>query len=220
MGRSITRTGRGRSRTGATGKKQRRAGAGAGRTGESTGRAGQTNGTGDTGESTGGSGPLAAVVGIVATDHQIAPEQPMDLLLTQDTAAPEPIPDNLAAEAAAAIGQAPVDPALAPEPPAYVYDPDKVTEWDMYMQLAVNLIAKVALPQWNLTDDEKNELTKSTAHILEDLFPGGLSGRYAPYLRLIVVSGVIVITRAKEHDGKLPGLGPKPEPKADVVAQQ
>jgi hypothetical protein len=227
MGRSITSTGRDRSRdrsrTGGTGKKQRRAGAGTGRTGESTGDTGQTGSTGRTGESTGDTGPAAAVVGIVATDHQIAPEQPIVLeLLTQDTtAAPEPIPDNLAAEAAAALDQAPADPALAPEAPVDPpYDPDLVTEWDMYMKMAVDLIAKVALPQWNLSDDEKTELTKSTAHILQDLFPGGLSGRYAPYLRLITVTGFIVVTRHKEHGGKLPGLGPKPESKPDIVAQQ
>lgn len=133
-------------------------------------------------------------------------------LLTQLEPAPETIPESLAAEAAAAIGQAPLDPSIAPVAPERPpYDPEMPTEWDMYMMMAVNVVAKVALPQWNLTDEEKHELTKSTAHILQDLFPGGLSGRYAPYLRLITVAGVIVITRHKEHGGKLPGLGPKKE---------
>lgn len=130
-------------------------------------------------------------------------------LLQQLKPAPEPIPENLAAEAAAALGAAPVDPALAPEIPVQVYDPDKATEWDMYVLLAVQLLVKVGLPQWEITDDEKNELTKSLAHVLEDLFPGGIDGRYAPYFRLITVSGCIVISRAKQHGGKLPGIGPK-----------
>ena len=141
-------------------------------------------------------------------------------LLTQLEPEPEPIPDNLAAEADAALGAAPVDPVLAPAAPdPNAYDPDKATEWDMYMRMAVELLANVGLPQWEISDEEKNELTKSLAHILEDLFPGGLSGRYAPYLRLITVSGIIVVTRYKQHGGKFPGIGPKAiEKPADINA--
>lgn len=188
-----------------------------------TQRAASSTGSGDTG----GAGPTAGadavatgettVVAIMATDHQIAPERaPMELI--EISPAAEPIPENLAAEAAAALGQAPEEPALAPVPPtAPPYDPEMATEWDMYMQMAVGLVAKIVLPQWNLTDDEKHELTKSTAHILQDLFPGGLSGRFAPYLRLITVSGIIIISRHKEHGGKFPGIGPKRE---EVVSTQ
>jgi hypothetical protein len=213
MGRRKKTTGKHRSGTGRKEyTKRQRASARASSGG--AGGAGETAGavTGGTGEST-----EAALVGILAPNHQIAPEKTVELL-EQLEPAPESIPDNLAAEAAAAIGQAPEDPSIAPAAPVDPpYDPNKVTEWDMYMQMAVNLVAKIALPQWNLTDDEKNELTKSTAHILEDLFPGGLAGRYAPYLRLITVTGFIVVTRHKEHGGKLPGLGPKRE---EVVSQQ
>jgi hypothetical protein len=140
-------------------------------------------------------------------------------LLTQLEPTPDPVPEHLAAEADAALGAAPIDAAAAPPAPdPNEYDPNKATEWDMYMSMAVELLANVGLPQWNLTAHEKNELTKSLAHILEDLFPGGLSGRYAPYLRLLTVSGFIVITRYREHGGELPGIGPKPEKKPDVVA--
>lgn len=205
MGRRKQKAGKHRrkagARTGTNSNSKRPAKTGPG----DTGTAGETAGGG-----TGGTGETA-LVAIVATDHQIAPESTVELL-TQDIAAPEPIPENLAAEAAAAIGQAPADPSIAPaEPVDPPYDPNMVTEWDMYMDMAVNVISKVALPQWNLTNDEKNELTKSTAHILQDLFPGGLAGRYAPYLRLITVTGFIVVTRHREHGGKLPGLGPKKE---------
>jgi hypothetical protein len=216
MGRRKQSTGRGRR---GTGKKYIKRSAAKRNTGRGdTGAAGESTG-GESGASTENTG--AEVVGILAADNSIIVERAPMELLEQSPAAPEPIPEILAAEAAAALSEAPADTGAAPSgaPAQAPYDPDMATEWDMYMAMAVNLIAKVVLPQWNLTDEEKHELTKSTAHILQDLFPGGLSGRYAPYLRLIVVSGAIVITRHKEHGGKLPGLGPKRD-KEEVIASQ
>jgi hypothetical protein len=125
---------------------------------------------------------------------------------------------QLEAEANAALATAPEEPVMidgAPVPPVATYDPNAPTEWDPYMQMAVEITAKVALPQWNLTADEKTEIQKSLAHILEQLYPGGLSGKFAPYLRLITVCGVITVTRAQANGGKLPGFGAKkiePEP--------
>lgn len=119
---------------------------------------------------------------------------------------------SLEAEANNAMASAPPPldaPAPAGAPDPNEYDPNKETEWDMYMQMAVELLANVGLPQWNLNPHEKNELQKSLAHILEAQFPGGLSGKYAPYLRLITVGGIICVTRYQEHGGKLPGIGAK-----------
>ena len=143
----------------------------------------------------GSTGEIAEMVGSPHADHQgIAPVENIA---------------QLEAEANAALAAAPVEPALSPAPaPVPEYDPNAPTEWDMYMQIAVEMLANVGLPQWNLNPHEKNELTKSLAHILEQQFPGGLSGRYAPYLRLITVAGLVCVTRYQEH-GRLPGFGAK-----------
>lgn len=119
---------------------------------------------------------------------------------------------QLEAEAHAALAAGPAPVAAvdgAPLAPVDEYDPNAVTEWDPYMQMAVEVLSNIGVPQWNLNPHEKNELTKSLAHILEQLYPGGLSGKYAPYLRLITVCGVITFTRVQENGGKLPGFGPK-----------
>ncbi len=62
-------------------------------------------------------------------------------------------------------------------------------------------------PAWQLTGDEKTALADALAPALDQLFPGGLGAeRWAPYFRLLVVAGGIVVLRYDRDTGKLKPL--------------
>jgi len=135
---------------------------------------------------------------------------------------PDPNTQNLAAELAAAEAAIPADPTLPPPPgtpePPPAAAVDSASCSDLTPGL-VEIIAATVLPAWNLTEDEKREFSGALGECLDQLFPGGLSGKYACWLRLVACSAVIVVSRASANGGKLPRIGPrleKPE-KAEAV---
>lgn len=66
------------------------------------------------------------------------------------------------------------------------------------------------LPQWNLQQQEKDELSGAIAGVLDQLFPGGMSdARWAPYFRLVAISVAVGVSRRDPETGKFPPLGPK-----------
>jgi hypothetical protein len=127
---------------------------------------------------------------------------------------------QLEAEANAAIATAPLDTVEAPEVTGALVPVQEshVEEWKVFMGHTVGVVAVVALPQWELTGEEKRELSESLAGCLDQLFPGGLDGKYACWFRLVAAAGGITVVRLAQNGGKLPGLGPrrKSDPEADA----
>jgi hypothetical protein len=87
----------------------------------------------------------------------------------------------------------------------------------------VQVLDTFVCPNWKLTTDEKHALAESLAPVLDDLFPGGLgSARWAPYARLAMICGGVVLMRVDRETGKLPPLRiapPKKEPATVEAAQ-
>jgi hypothetical protein len=87
----------------------------------------------------------------------------------------------------------------------------------------VQVLDTFVCPNWKLTTDEKHALAESLAPVLDDLFPGGLgSARWAPYARLAMICGGVVVMRVDRETGKLPPLRiapPKKEPATVDAAQ-
>lgn len=108
----------------------------------------------------------------------------------------------------------------APEPaPGAAAAPDTAVaaapgeaEW---IQISPGIVAAIdilLIPQWGVTEPEKEALSKALADVLEAAFPGGLGDeRYAPYIRLSLVSFGIAMARRDPKTGKLPPFGPKRE---------
>jgi len=118
-------------------------------------------------------------------------------------------PAELEAEATAALAGAPVEaPAIGAEV-AGAAPVDHLPEWQMFMGHTVGVVSVVALPQWELTEGEKRELSESLAGCLNQLFPGGLDGKYACWFRLVAAAGGITVVRLAQNGGKLPGFGPR-----------
>ena len=84
-----------------------------------------------------------------------------------------------------------------------------VEEWRVFMGHTVGVVSVVALPQWELTDGERRELADSLAGCLDQMFPGGLDGKYACWFRLVAAAGGITVVRLASNGGKLPGFGPR-----------
>lgn len=69
----------------------------------------------------------------------------------------------------------------------------------------------LVIPQWGVTDKEKQALTAALTDVLEAAFPGGLDDeRYAPYVRFALVSFGVVMAH-RDPDKGFPPLGPKRE---------
>ncbi|HZT04337.1 MAG TPA: hypothetical protein VFA39_18970 [Steroidobacteraceae bacterium] len=138
--------------------------------------------------------------------------------MTNDTAAAGPSGQifTLEAEVDAAAAGAPIDPGTPAIAAHQVADdePWRRSDWPRYTKMASNLLCGLMLPQWEITSEEKTELSESLAMILYTHFPDGVNGRYAGYFRLIAASSVIVAARITANNGKLPPLGP-PRPAAD-----
>ena len=143
-----------------------------------------------------------------------------------DAGAPAALtPENaaLAAELGATLGtlhQAAADDAAAQAPPGAAGGAPgapPVNSWRPFIIPTVTIGAMVVLPQWQLTPEEQHEIADSLSECLEQLFPGGLDGRYACYVRLLMCTGAIILTRYQAGGGKLPGLGPR---RAAVEAPQ
>lgn len=96
-----------------------------------------------------------------------------------------------------------------PEQPAAPAD----ISWSKLMEPVFQVVDTLVLPQWNLREEEKAELSASTGEILDQIFPGGLANeKWAPYVRLLAVSCTVILTRIDPETRKLPPLGlPKPK---------
>jgi len=147
----------------------------------------------------GGSGATEATV--VGTDHMTDPtEQPLsgeaaDLLLEANAAIAGAEPEALTPDG------------LPPPPPV-----DASKEFRDVLHLPVMFVSAAVLPQWNISDEYRQEWTAATAECLAQLFPDGINGKYACWFRLLACSGVIVVNGIAQNGGKLPGVGPKKAP--------
>jgi hypothetical protein len=133
---------------------------------------------------------------------------------------------TLEAEVDHAAASAPPDITAPPPAPAIAHqvidDEPWRREWLLYTKMASNLLAGLLLPQWQITAEERVELSESLAMILYCHFPDGVNGKYAGYFRLLACSSLIVATRISANNGKLPPLGPPraPEPEQGREAAQ
>jgi hypothetical protein len=128
---------------------------------------------------------------------------------------------NLQLEADAALAGAPPEAPIAGElvPPTV----DAVAEFKVVLDGPIKLTELIVLPQWGITHEEHTELTESLSMCLAQLFPDGVNGKYACWFRLIACGGLIVVSRAVQNGGKLPGIGPKksdPDPTPEHGAAQ
>lgn len=90
---------------------------------------------------------------------------------------------------------------------------DAEVSWTKLMEPIFQVVDTLVLPQWNLREEEKAELSASTGQILDQIFPGGLANeKWAPYVRLVAVSCTVILTRIDPETRKLPPIGlPKPK---------
>ena len=106
-----------------------------------------------------------------------------------------------------ATGQAQLDPALA--------NPNG--QWAALTPPTVEVLCAVVLPAWQIQPTEQRPVAEALAECLEQVFPGGIEGKYACWVRLIVACGAITVSRVATNNGKLPPLFvakalPKPAP--------
>jgi hypothetical protein len=119
--------------------------------------------------------------------------------------------NTLEAELAAAHNSIPADPAPAETLAAPA---EKQASCSDLTPGLVRVCAATVFQQWQLTEPELTELGGALGECLDQLFPGGMGGRYACWLRLVAVSAMICATRAGA--GGLPPIGPRqPEPEPD-----
>lgn len=77
----------------------------------------------------------------------------------------------------------------------------------------VTLATIVVLPQWGITQEEAGHVSKALADVLEQVFPGGMgNSKWAPWIRLAMVSTGVVLARFDAEVG-FPPIGPRrPKP--------
>lgn len=162
--------------------------------------AGETSASADSA----GGGEAGAAGRTVDTDAGAAPDvRRMESVgLVADASA-----TGLAAEAAAAL---PGDTGGA------VTAVDSSGSWAQLTPHLTTITCAVVLPQWKISTEEQHEVSGALGQCMEQLFPGGIDGKYACWVRLIAACGAITISRAQQPGG-LPPLfmnkrRPKPEP--------
>ena len=110
---------------------------------------------------------------------------------------------RLTAETDAALAGAPADP-TDPAQPAGEPEPE-MAPWSALTPALVHVGAVVVFPAWEIVDAEQGEIAGALGECMEQLFPGGIEGRYACWVRLIAAFGAITISRVQKH-GRLPPL--------------
>ena len=175
----------------------------------------------------------------IGSSSAIQKDGPLEELGTGDTgAAPLVVTGDFMSGAPAINGEttgqleAEANAALAGAPPEALDSPvssggdlvlgpvqeSHVEEWRVFMGHTVGVVSVVALPQWELTDGERRELAESLAGCLDQMFPGGLDGKYACWFRLVAAAGGIAVVRIASNGGKLPGFGPRRKSDTDTAA--
>jgi hypothetical protein len=93
-----------------------------------------------------------------------------------------------------ATGQAQLDPALA--------NPNG--QWSALTPPTVEVLCAVVLPAWKIQPAEQRPVSEALAECLEQVFPGGIEGKYACWVRLLVACGAITVSRVATNNGRLP----------------
>lgn len=193
-------------------KVRKRTGAGSGATGETIGKASAGTGEGETILTCAATGGIEAGSddGHTRNDGQEMERVGVVFMNTVDIDE-----TRLTAEADAAVAGAPVDES-APVGAVQAL-PDS---WSPLIEGMTPMLRIAVFPQWNISDAEATEFAESLGQCLDQIFPGGIAGPYACFVRLIVCCGGIVATRAIVH-GQIPPLGPrraKPEKETGTAA--
>lgn len=108
--------------------------------------------------------------------------------------------ERLIAEAESATAGLPGDP-LAEA--AGQLDPNG--QWSALTPPLVKITCGVVLPAWQINNVEQGEISEALGQCLEQLFPGGINGKYACWVRLVFCCGAITVSRVQQH-GRLPPL--------------
>jgi hypothetical protein len=121
--------------------------------------------------------------------------------------------DRLIAEAEAAAAGAPaIDPATGQ---AATAEPVNVSgQWATLTPPTVEVLCGVVLPAWQIGPVEQRCIAEPLAECLEQVFPGGIQGQYACWVRLITACGAIAVSRVQANGGKLPRIGPNFRPES------
>lgn len=77
--------------------------------------------------------------------------------------------------------------------------------WSQLTPPGVQVISAVVFPAWQITPAEQSEISPALAECLEQLFPGGINGKYACWLRLVLCCGAITVSRV-QNGGRIPPL--------------
>jgi hypothetical protein len=129
--------------------------------------------------------------------------------------------ERLIADVEAAAASAPIADPTTGQP--QIDQPVATTggEWAALTPHLVTATCGIVLPRWEIPTSDQAEIADSLGLCLDQLFPGGIEGKYACWVRLIVACGGITIATAQRHGGKLPPLWaaapPKPVPPVDPL---
>lgn len=77
--------------------------------------------------------------------------------------------------------------------------------WSALTPPLVQVAAVTVFPAWEIGPDEQAAIAEPLGECMEQLFPGGIEGKYACYVRLIAACGAITVSRVHKH-GRLPPL--------------
>ena len=129
-------------------------------------------------------------------------------------------PAALAAEAERAIAGAfeqPAAPAGGPQPGAESMPAPQ--SWRPLIEGLVPTVRLIVFAQWNIAPNLQEEFIASLSQSLDVLFPGGLEGKYAPFVRLLACSAGITFAAYAANGNTLPPLGlKKPDAKPEAAA--
>lgn len=108
-------------------------------------------------------------------------------------------PARLEAEADAALASAPVESQPAEVAPA--------ESWGPFLEGLLPTLRGIVFAQWQIHPTQLKELQDSLTVCLDQVFPGGMAGPYACWVRLATCCTGIGITNFIANGGTLPPLG-------------
>jgi hypothetical protein len=115
--------------------------------------------------------------------------------------------ERLIADVEAAAASAPIaDPVTGQPSAGELVQADGAGEWRTLTPHLVTVTCGVVLPRWAIPTTDQAEVAESLGLCLEQLFPGGVDGKYACWVRLVFACGAITVSTAQRHGGKLPPL--------------
>jgi hypothetical protein len=131
--------------------------------------------------------------------------------------------ERLIADVEAAAASAPIaDPITGQPAVEQLVEANGAGEWSALAPHLVTVACGVVLPRWAIPTSDQTEVGESLGLCLEQLFPGGIEGKYACWVRLVFACGAITVSTAQRHGGKLPPLWAvsapaKPAPPVDPM---